>query len=47
MSISSLAVVNSGPLIALARVGLLDLLPKVFDRVVVPAAVERLSRPRA
>lgn len=32
---------DSGPLISLARIGQLDLLPKLFGEIVVPAAVYR------
>lgn len=34
-------VVNAGPLIALARIGQLDLLPKLFGEIVIPAAAYR------
>lgn len=34
-------VVNAGPLISLARIGLLDLLPKLFDEILVTDAVFR------
>jgi len=34
-----IVVSNSSPLIALGRVGRLDLLPAVFDRIVIPEAV--------
>lgn len=34
-------VVNAGPLISLARIGQLDLLPKLFGEIIVPAAAYR------
>lgn len=34
-------ILNSGPLISLARIGRLDLLPELFEEIKVPAAVYR------
>lgn len=34
-------VVDAGPLISLARIGRLDLLPALFDEIIVPPAVHR------
>lgn len=34
-------VVDAGPLISLARIGRLDLLPELFDEIIVPPAVRR------
>jgi hypothetical protein len=35
-----LVVVNTTPIIALSLIGQLDLLPKLYDRVIVPMAVQ-------
>ncbi len=39
MTVEAIAVADSGPLISLARINLLDLIPQLCSRVLIPPAV--------